>query len=64
MLLLVALAVVAGSVAVCGVTVDTKYGPVEGFTVPLHTGRFVNVFHGIPFAKPPVRDLRWRVRAC
>jgi len=34
----------------------TKYGPVEGLSVPgVHdTSSFVNIFLGIPYAKPPV----------
>lgn len=37
------------------VQANTKYGIVEGFD---KTG--VNIFLGIPFAQPPVGDLRWR----
>ena len=42
--------------------VKTKYGYVEGKTISLHTGKKVTRFHGVPFAKPPVGDLRFRVR--
>ena len=42
------------------VRVETNYGPVEGLTFPLHTGRSINSFLAIPFAKPPVDELRWR----
>lgn len=42
--------------------VDTKYGPVEGHAVDLDDGSYVNSFLGVPFAKPPVNELRWQVR--
>jgi para-nitrobenzyl esterase len=35
--------------------VDTRQGPVEGFTA-----KGVDQFLGIPYATPPVGDLRWR----
>ncbi|MGW5171723.1 carboxylesterase/lipase family protein [Streptomyces nodosus] len=38
-------------------TVDTEAGPVEG--VPCRD-RSVTVFRGIPYAAPPVGDLRWQ----
>ena len=45
------------------VVVDTKYGAVEGTTLtlqdPYHFGFEVDSFLGIPFAKPPVGDLRF-----
>ncbi len=44
------------------VIVDTEYGKVLGKSFTLHDGNTVNRFFGIPFAKPPVGDLRWRVR--
>ena len=55
------LVVAVGPLTAHGITVDTKYGPVEGLTLPLHTGRSVNSFYAIPYAKPPVGELRWRV---
>ena len=36
--------------------VETANGTVQGVTLP--SG--IHVFKGIPYAKPPVRDLRWR----
>jgi carboxylesterase type B len=37
------------------VIVETEYGKVAGFTE-----NKVNYFLGIPFAAPPVNELRWR----
>ncbi|XP_066438844.1 fatty acyl-CoA hydrolase precursor, medium chain-like [Eleutherodactylus coqui] len=40
--------------------VTTKYGQLQGVTVPIkETSRTVNAFYGIPFAKPPVGPLRF-----
>ena len=44
-----------------GVDVTTKYGVVRGQTVELNTGIKINTYLGIPFAKPPIGDLRWKV---
>ena len=44
-----------------GPVVDTEYGPVAGITIELHNGIEVNSFYGIPFAEPPVGDLRFEV---
>ena len=41
--------------------VDTKYGPVEGISVPIHTGQIIDSFMGVPYARPPVGDLRFMV---
>ena len=41
--------------------VNTKYGFVEGHTVETHNGQSVLSFLGIPFARPPVDNLRWAV---
>lgn len=40
-------------------TVQTTSGPVRGRSVTVQ-GRDVHVFTGIPYAKPPVDDLRFR----
>jgi len=37
--------------------VDTESGRLQGTTNPDHT---VRTFKGIPFAAPPVGDLRWK----
>ncbi len=38
-------------------TIDTKYGKIQGV---LNKDEDVAVFAGIPYAKPPVGDLRWK----
>ena len=43
------------------IQVDTQYGPVTGLTIELHNGIEVNSFYGIPYAEPPLGDLRFRV---
>ena len=40
-------------------TVETKWGPVIGKRVTTSDGD-VHVWHGVPFAAPPVGDLRFR----
>lgn len=49
-----------------GVTVDTANGPVFGYTLNLSNSQSVsgqvdvlNIFLGIPYAEPPVRNLRF-----
>lgn len=36
-------------------------GVVEGKNLELKDGRLVNAFLGIPFAKPPIGELRFKV---
>jgi len=46
------------------IDVSTEYGPVRGQTIPvvLDSGDFnVHSFWGIPYARPPVGDLRFKV---
>src|SRR5262245_9117850 len=57
--LLVCLAVVAPSVANAETTPTTAV-PVEGGLVVGQSDGTVASFKGIPFAAPPVRELRWR----
>ena len=59
--LVVTLVAISAAVKAAVVRVDTVYGPVDGQTIALEDGTRVNSFYGIPFAKPPVGDLRWRV---
>lgn len=42
--------------------VRTKYGSIEGFKFESARGLEFDAFLGIPFAKPPVGDLRLEVR--
>ncbi len=62
-MLLLALALCVGYTL--GVQVETKYGTVEGETIELidlyHAGISVNTFLSIPFARPPVDELRFAV---
>ena len=41
--------------------VNTKYGLVEGISVPIHTGQIIDSYMAVPYARPPVGDLRFRV---
>lgn len=41
--------------------VDTLYGSVEGNRVTLDDGKVINSWYGIPFATPPLGDLRFEV---
>ncbi|TKR81962.1 hypothetical protein L596_015751 [Steinernema carpocapsae] len=59
MLLIVALFVWLGTGVWGGApVVETPYGRVEGFEYALRNGEKANVFLGIPYAKPPVGELR------
>jgi len=48
------------NVALCDnfVTIETIYGNISGI---LHPEFPVEVFRGIPYAKPPIEDLRWKL---
>ena len=41
-------------------TVQTKDGKVQGIRQKAATGRDVDMWWGIPFAEPPIGDLRFR----
>jgi len=40
----------------------TKFGPIQGFLHPLVNGELAEIFLGIPFAKPPIGNLRFEAR--
>uniref|UniRef100_A0AC34QZW9 Carboxylic ester hydrolase n=1 Tax=Panagrolaimus sp. JU765 TaxID=591449 RepID=A0AC34QZW9_9BILA len=48
-----------GTAAAAAVTVSTVYGNIEGFEYETLNGFKSDVFLGIPFAKPPVGELRY-----
>lgn len=39
----------------------TEYGQLQGFTISTKEGIEADVFLGVPFARPPVGDLRFEV---
>ena len=41
--------------------VMTEFGPVQGLSIPIHTGDVIDSFLGIPFARAPVGELRFQV---
>lgn len=41
------------------VKVNIKYGTIEGFEYKCVKGKNYNVFLGIPYAKPPIGELRF-----
>lgn len=43
------------------VTVTTKSGPVRGYKIPTEYNYEYMNFHGIPYAKPPINELRFKV---
>jgi carboxylesterase type B len=42
-------------------TAQTNYGAVRGRRLVLADGKEINVFLGIPYAKPPIGELRFKV---
>ncbi|KHJ78738.1 hypothetical protein OESDEN_21639 [Oesophagostomum dentatum] len=44
----------------CFCKVRTRYGIVEGFRLDIGAGKEVDLFLGIPFAAPPVGELRFQ----
>lgn len=43
------------------VFVETKFGKLKGFQLDLDDDKTANIFLGIPYAKPPVSELRFEV---
>ncbi|KAK0405794.1 hypothetical protein QR680_018199 [Steinernema hermaphroditum] len=52
-------ALFSSAVLAASPVVETPYGPVEGFEYALEDGTTANIFLGIPYAKPPVGELRF-----
>lgn len=44
------------------VTIETKLGHVRGTVMLSRNGKRFNAFLGLPYAKPPVGELRFKVR--
>ena len=42
--------------------IATEYGKIEGFSLFLTNGNKANIFLGIPFASPPIDELRFEVK--
>uniref|UniRef100_A0AC34GG74 Carboxylesterase type B domain-containing protein n=1 Tax=Panagrolaimus sp. ES5 TaxID=591445 RepID=A0AC34GG74_9BILA len=42
--------------------VTTEYGTIEGINYETLTGFQTEMFLGIPYAKPPINELRFEVR--
>ena len=62
MKLLVLLLVVAVGTGAQTVDVDIDLGTIRGQEITLDDGKVVVSFKGVPFAKPPIGDLRFAVR--
>lgn len=43
------------------ITVKTRYGEIEGFAHQMKNGEEANIFLGVPYASPPIGDLRLEV---
>lgn len=61
MWILLPLAVVILTAGTSAKIVNTVYGPVDGNTVTLDDGTIINSWYGIPFAAPPIGNLRFEV---
>ena len=61
--LLLALAAAAAALARAeDVTVATSKGRIRGERVDADMGQYYYAFKGIPYAKPPVKELRFQVK--
>lgn len=52
------------SAAICDPVVRTKKGAIRGQTSKSRDGRDFHSFTAVPFAKPPVDELRFMVNYC
>jgi hypothetical protein len=44
------------------IVIKTRLGELKGFSSKTREGRVFNSFRGIPYAKPPVGELRFQVK--
>lgn len=44
-----------------GITIKTPQGSIKGIIKKSLNGRDIQTFHGIPYAKPPLGNLRFKV---
>ena len=58
----ICLITVTSYVCSLNLVVNTNYGPVQGFIHNAGNGINARIFLGIPFAKPPVDNLRFEVQ--
>ena len=61
--LLLPLVIIAGVLCGSFVTLQTKLGPISGLSSSIdinNVTKYYTVFKKVPFAKPPVGDLRFR----
>lgn len=56
-LMSILVAAARGSVDILSPPVQTQYGPVQGSA---NKKLGITTYHSIPFAKPPLGDLRWK----
>lgn len=41
--------------------ISTKYGKINGFDYKTESGRVAEIYLGIPFAQPPINNLKFEV---
>ncbi|GMR30113.1 hypothetical protein PMAYCL1PPCAC_00308, partial [Pristionchus mayeri] len=59
--LLTAIVLIGGSLAQEDLIAKTSYGSIQGYEASSSDGTRVRVFKSVPFASPPVGDLRWKL---
>ncbi|GMR30118.1 hypothetical protein PMAYCL1PPCAC_00313, partial [Pristionchus mayeri] len=58
---LAVIALIGASLAQEDLIVKTSYGSIQGYEASSSDGTRVRVFESVPFASPPVGDLRWKL---